>query len=130
MMHQGGLSALSWRTIYCQNDQLLLNPEIVWDLLLQLDPYKSTGLDGVHPRMLKELAGIITKPFSMFFEGSWEPAEVTLHWKLAKVVLIFKESKNQDPRNYRFTSKYWKITLGGTEKHLKDNAVSGHSQHS
>ncbi|KAJ7408303.1 hypothetical protein BTVI_60226 [Pitangus sulphuratus] len=34
----------------CENDQLLVDPEIVWDLLLQLDPYKS---DGIHPRILR-----------------------------------------------------------------------------
>ncbi|TRZ09559.1 hypothetical protein HGM15179_017547 [Zosterops borbonicus] len=35
----------------CENDKLLVNPS----LLLQLDPYKSTGADGIHPRILKQL---------------------------------------------------------------------------
>ncbi|KAJ7404740.1 hypothetical protein WISP_143620 [Willisornis vidua] len=34
---------------------------MVRDLLLQLDPYKSMELNGIHPRILKELADVITK---------------------------------------------------------------------
>ncbi|KAJ7413813.1 hypothetical protein WISP_88137 [Willisornis vidua] len=45
----------------CKNDQLPVNPEIVWDLLLLLDPCKSMGPHGIHPRILKELADVITK---------------------------------------------------------------------
>ncbi|KAF4796691.1 hypothetical protein TURU_082106 [Turdus rufiventris] len=53
----------------CKNDLLLVNPEIVWDLLLQLVPYKYMGPDGIHPRILKELADVITKPLSMILSG-------------------------------------------------------------
>ncbi|KAJ7410713.1 hypothetical protein BTVI_52818 [Pitangus sulphuratus] len=38
-----------------ENYQLPVDPEDMWDLLLQLDPYKSMGPDGVHPRILKLL---------------------------------------------------------------------------
>ncbi|KAJ7408520.1 RNA-directed DNA polymerase from mobile element jockey [Pitangus sulphuratus] len=83
----------------CENDQLPVNPEIVWDLLLQLDPYKSIGPDGIHPRISKELADVITKPLSVIFEQSWESREVPADWKLANVP-IFKKDKKKDPRNY------------------------------
>ncbi|KAJ7420798.1 hypothetical protein BTVI_20301 [Pitangus sulphuratus] len=81
-------------------------------------------------------ADIIAKPLSMIFELSWESREVPADTKLAKVVLIFKRCKKEDPGNYRPVSltsasgkDMEKITLGGIEKHLKDNAVIGHSQH-
>ncbi|KAJ7409537.1 hypothetical protein WISP_113869 [Willisornis vidua] len=48
----------------CENDQ---NPKIVRDLLLQLDPRKSTGPVGIHPRILKMLAVGIAKPLFMIF---------------------------------------------------------------
>ncbi|KAJ7397015.1 hypothetical protein BTVI_139530 [Pitangus sulphuratus] len=39
----------------CENDHLPVEPELVWDLLLQLDPYKSMGPDGIQLRIPKEL---------------------------------------------------------------------------
>ncbi|KAJ7395638.1 hypothetical protein BTVI_152778 [Pitangus sulphuratus] len=63
--------------------------------------------------------------------------EVPTDWKLVNIVLIFKKGKKEDPRNYRSGSLtavpgkvMEKVLLGSTEKHLKDNAVTGHSQHS
>ncbi|KFW79960.1 hypothetical protein N305_08316, partial [Manacus vitellinus] len=107
-----------------------VNPEIVWDLLFRLDPYKSMGPDGIHPRILKELAGFVAKPLLTLFERSWESGEVPADWKLANTVPIFKKSKKEDPGNYRPVSLtsvpgkvMEKIILGSVEKHLKDNRV-------
>ncbi|KAJ7420834.1 hypothetical protein WISP_46285 [Willisornis vidua] len=50
----------------CENDQLPDNTKILWDLLLQLDPYKSMEPDGVDPRIRKELADAIAKPLNVF----------------------------------------------------------------
>ncbi|KAJ7410017.1 LINE-1 reverse transcriptase [Willisornis vidua] len=96
----------------CENDQLSVNPEIVWDLLLQLDPYKSMGL------ILQELADVITKPLSMTSEQSW---------KLVNVVLVFKKGRKEDPENYKLVSLtsvpgkvMEKIILRSIGKYLKD----------
>ncbi|KAJ7399553.1 hypothetical protein BTVI_113901 [Pitangus sulphuratus] len=68
---------------------------------------------------------------------SWESREVPTDWKLANIVLIFKMGKKKDPGNYRPASLtsvlgkvMEKIILEDIEKHLKDNAVTSHSQHS
>ncbi|KAJ7421564.1 RNA-directed DNA polymerase from mobile element jockey [Pitangus sulphuratus] len=84
-------------------DQLPVNPEIVQNLLLQLDSYKSMGRDGIHPRILKELAAVYAKPLLMIFEKCWESREVPAEWKLGKIVLIFKKGKKA-PRNYSLLS--------------------------
>ncbi|KAJ7414954.1 RNA-directed DNA polymerase from mobile element jockey-like [Pitangus sulphuratus] len=120
----------------CKNDQLPVDSAIVQDLLLQMDPYRSMGPDGIHPKILEELADVIAKPLSMIFEQSWESREVPAEWKLESIVLIFKKGKNEDPRNYRpvsLTSVPGKvmerIIVGRIETHLKGNTVIGHSQH-
>ncbi|KAJ7396949.1 rna-directed dna polymerase from mobile element jockey-like [Pitangus sulphuratus] len=61
-----------------KSDPVSADPEFVWDLLLQLDPSKSMDPDGIHLRILKELADVTTKPLSMIFEQSWECRGVQL----------------------------------------------------
>lgn len=59
----------------CRNDKLSVNPKFVRDLLLHLDVCKSMGPDGTHPRVLRELAGVVVGPLSVIFQLSWEPGE-------------------------------------------------------
>ncbi|KAJ7416831.1 hypothetical protein WISP_68256 [Willisornis vidua] len=54
----------------CENDQLPVDPELVWDLVFQLDPYKPVGPDRIHPRIFKELIDVITKPVFMILNNS------------------------------------------------------------
>ncbi|KAJ7405416.1 solute carrier family 12 member 2 [Willisornis vidua] len=68
------------------------------DLLLQLDPYKYMEPDGIHPRTLKELADVTTKPPFMIFECSWESREVPADWKLANIVPRFQEGQEGGPQ--------------------------------
>ncbi|KAK4807113.1 hypothetical protein QYF61_018454 [Mycteria americana] len=117
------------------NDKLPADSELVRDLLLQLDAHKSMGPDGIHPRVLKELANVIVGPLSIIFQRSLESGEVPVDWKLANVP-IFKKGKKEDPGNYRPVSLtsvpgriMEEVILGVIEKHLTDNAVIGHSQH-
>ncbi|KAJ7417642.1 RNA-directed DNA polymerase from mobile element jockey-like protein [Pitangus sulphuratus] len=115
-------------------DKLSADLKLVQDLLLQLDPCKYMGLDGINPRILKELGDAIARPLTMIFEWPWESGEVPADWKLANIVPVFQKG---DPGNYRpailtsVTGKMrQKIILRGIEKHLKDNTVIGYSQHS
>ncbi|KAJ7396284.1 integrin subunit beta 8 [Pitangus sulphuratus] len=68
----------------CENDQLPVDPEIVWDLLLQLDSYKSMGPDGIHPRILKELANDIAKALCRFLSclGNLKRSQLTGSWQM------------------------------------------------
>lgn len=95
-----------------------------------------TEWHGIHPRALGELAHVIAGPLSIIFQWFWESGEVPANWKLASVVPVFKKGKKEDPGNGRpvsLTSVPGKITetvvLEVTEKHLRDSAVIGRSQH-
>ena len=48
---------------------------------MRLDEYKSLGLDGVHPRVLKELAEVVAELLSIIFEKSWLSGEVPDDWR-------------------------------------------------
>lgn len=40
------------------------------------------GLDGKHPRVLKELFGVIVSPLSVIFETSWRLRDVPDDWEI------------------------------------------------
>ncbi|KGL78781.1 hypothetical protein N309_07269, partial [Tinamus guttatus] len=69
--------------------------------LRKLDTHKSMGPDGMHPRVLRELAEVIAKPLAIIFERSWRTGEVLEEWKKANVTPAFKNGKKEDPGTYR-----------------------------
>ncbi|KAK4810539.1 hypothetical protein QYF61_004502 [Mycteria americana] len=79
----------------------IIQGEMVSDLLHHLDTHKSMGPDEIHPRVLKELAEVLTKPLSIIYQQSWLTGEVPADWRLANVTPIFKKSRKEDPGNYR-----------------------------
>lgn len=80
-----------------------------------------------------EFTDIIVRHLSVF-QWCWESGEVPVEWKLANLPIV-KHDKKDDPDNYRSISltlvpgKIMEKVLGVTEKHLKDDAVTGHSHH-
>jgi len=73
----------------------------VRDHLSNLDNQKSMGPDGMHPRVLRELADVIAEPLFIIFERSWSTGEVPEGWRKAIVTAVFKKGKKEDPGNYR-----------------------------
>lgn len=77
----------------CENDKLSVNPSLVQDLHVLLNPSKSVRPDGVHPRVLKELADVITRPFSMILEWSQESEKVPINWNLTNALVFQRGPK-------------------------------------
>ncbi|KAK4820045.1 hypothetical protein QYF61_017891 [Mycteria americana] len=105
-------------------------------LLHYLDTHKSMGPDEIHPRVLKELADVLTKPLSIIYQQSWLTGEVPADWRLANVTPIFKKGRKEDPGNYRpvsLTSVPGKlmeqIILSAITRHVEDNQGIKPSQH-
>ncbi|KAK4832243.1 hypothetical protein QYF61_021168 [Mycteria americana] len=118
-----------------KSDFPFVDSEIVRDHLRQLNVPKSMGPDGLHPRVLDELADVMAGPLSIIYQGSWESREVPPDWKLANVISIYKKGVMEDPGNYSAVSltsvpgkMMEKIILDAIERCLKNNAVFRHSQ--
>ncbi|KAF2343362.1 hypothetical protein FHG87_025882, partial [Trinorchestia longiramus] len=75
--------------------------EEVEEQLSILNPYKSTGPDGLGPQILKETAEVISEPLTNIFNRSLETGIVPDDWKRANVTPIFKKGNKQIPNNYR-----------------------------
>ncbi|KAK4825598.1 hypothetical protein QYF61_000687 [Mycteria americana] len=84
-----------------QNGAPIMQGEMVTDLLHHLDTHKSMGPDEIHLRVLKELAEVLTKPFSVIYQQSWLTGEVPVYWRLANVSPIYKKGRKEDLGNYR-----------------------------
>ena len=71
------------------------------DLLLNVNPNKSPGPDGIHPKALKELAEILAKPLTIIFNTSIQTGIVLDLWKIGNIIALFKKGDKSDPKNYR-----------------------------
>jgi len=77
---------------------------MVSDLLHPLGTCKSTGPDGVHPRVLRELAAVLTEPRSSTDQQSWLTGEVPVDWRLPNMTPIYKNDQEEDQGKYRLVS--------------------------
>ncbi|KFV65013.1 hypothetical protein N307_14492, partial [Dryobates pubescens] len=75
----------------------IVSEDQVCDHLKNLEVFKSMGPDGIHPRVLKELADEVAKPL----QKSWQSGEVPTDWKRGNITPIFKKGKKEEPGNSR-----------------------------
>ncbi|KAK4825246.1 hypothetical protein QYF61_025645, partial [Mycteria americana] len=119
-----------------QNGAPVIQGEMVSDLLHHLDTHKSMGPDEIHPRVLKELADVLTKPLSIIYQQSWLTGGVPADWRLANMMPIFKKGWKEDPGNYRLVSLtsvpgklMEQIILSAITRHVENNQGIKPSQH-
>nr|XP_054766959.1 uncharacterized protein LOC129274131 [Lytechinus pictus] len=104
--------------------------------LISLNPNKSAGPDGIHPRVLKELAREISYPLTSIFNLSMGEGYLPLDWKKANIVPIHKKGSRQKATNYRpisLTSMVCKVMESLVKEeimdHVKDNSLLHNAQH-
>ena len=85
--------------VWVMEDFPLVREEVVRERLGNTNVHKSMGPDGMHPRVLRELAEVIAEPLSVIFER--RTGEVPEDWRIANVTPVFEKGKKEDPGNYR-----------------------------
>ncbi|KAL5265725.1 hypothetical protein ACHWQZ_G006437 [Mnemiopsis leidyi] len=87
----------------CVIDDLEVRSSDVKKQLLKLNIFKSSGPDGVHPKLLKSLAydDSFVEAVTQLFVKCSETGTLPEVWKSASVVALFKKGTKSDPLNYR-----------------------------
>ncbi|GAB0205040.1 mitochondrial enolase superfamily member 1 [Grus japonensis] len=94
------------------------------------------GLDGIHPRVLRQVVEVLTKPLSIIYQQSWLSGEIPVDWRVADVMPIYKKGQKENLGNYRPVSltlvpgkiMEWFI-LSAIMWRVQDNRVIRPSQH-
>ena len=68
-----------------------INSDLIEKLLKELKPSKSPGQDGIHPRVLKELASELAIPLTKIFKSIIDTGRIPRSWKIAHMTPIFKK---------------------------------------
>ena len=105
-------------------------------LLLDLDPTKAMGPDGIPPKVLKELAEEVAPILTIIYKSSLRTGCVPEDWRTAYVTPIFKKGEHYDPGNYRPVSltcvpcKIMEhIIVSAVMTHLESNSILNSQQH-
>ena len=78
-----------------------MSSERLIKLLKSLNPSKAFGPDGLHPRVLKELANELGPVFANLFQHSLDTSEIPKKWLLANICPLFKKGDWAVACNYR-----------------------------
>ncbi|KAK3105198.1 hypothetical protein FSP39_019583 [Pinctada imbricata] len=86
---------------HCCIDTIEITDTDVKDVLDNLDVTKSTGPDGLNPRLLKEASCELSLPLSKLFNRSLNESKFPSIWKEANVTPVFKKDDPSLVKNYR-----------------------------
>ena len=71
--------------------QLFVTPEMISKKIKMMKTNKSPGVDGITPKLLKEIVNEISIPLANFFNISLKEGIVPAEWKEASVTPLFKK---------------------------------------
>ena len=116
--------------------QLFVTPVMIANKIKKMKDNKSPGVDGIPPKLLKEIVEQISTPFAKNFNLLLEEGIVPSEWKEANITPLFKKGSRNKPDNYRpvsLTSVVYKLLDTLIRDHMVEFLVKHHlintSQH-
>ncbi|XP_065650683.1 uncharacterized protein LOC136078800 [Hydra vulgaris] len=115
---------------------ITINFEATLAYLNDLNPNKSTGVDNINLKVLKECAAQMTYPLTLLYNKGLSKGSTPTAWKQSYVTPLFKKESRLDVTNYRpvpITSVpckvMEKIFREQMTKYLKKTSRISHNQH-
>ena len=81
--------------------QLFVTPEMIAKKIKKMKDNKSQVVDGIPPKLLKEIVQQISIPLAKCFNLSLEEGIVISEWKEANIAPLFKKGSRNKPEHYR-----------------------------
>src|SRR5664279_4398204 len=108
----------------------------VLELLKKVKIDKSPGLDGIHPRVLKECAEQLAGPLTTLFRNTLHEGNIPQDWREASVTPIYKKGSKSNASNYRPISLtsiicklMEKLIRNALLRHMIENELLSNYQH-
>ena len=101
---------------------LIITEKSVKKLLKNLNINKSPGMDGLHPRLLRELADVLAEPLCVIFDRSVKMQQIPNEWKKARISAIFKKGNKSLAGNYRPVS-LTSVVCQQMEKSVREHII-------
>ena len=73
--------------------QLSIEVNGVYNLLVNINPHKATGPDGIPSRLLKETAYQMAPLLTFIFQSSLDQGKPPCDWKLANITPLYKKEE-------------------------------------
>ena len=109
---------------------MLITPDMIVTKIKKLKENKSPGIDGITPKLLKEIAEEISVPLAIMFNLSLREGTVLHKWKHANVVPILKRGNRCKAENYRpvsLTSVVCKLLESLLRDHIMVDFLEKHN---
>ena len=106
--------------------EIEITEDMVYKKLDKLKTDKTPVPGGAHPLILKELAGVLSKPITILFRKSLQNRRLPTFWKHSTVSVIFKSGVKGLAENYRpisLTSILCKMLESIIREHLVDHML-------